>query len=113
MGNFQVVFPSKFYVHSSSLPSSPRANTSEAFQILINLHSQLSLPIIDIYRLLLTRPVYAVMHFSPPALSAGRAYLLRTCCAYDSFTGHVKRFNWGLNTSDIDEVTVTILLCAE
>jgi len=53
------------------------------------------------------------MHFSLPALSAERAYLLRTCCAYDSFTSPVKRFNWGMNTSDIDEVTVTILLCAE
>jgi len=50
MGNFLVVFPSKFYVHSSSLPSSPRANNSVAFQILINLQSQLSLPVIDIYR---------------------------------------------------------------
>lgn len=78
LGNFKVVFPSKFYEHSLCLPSSPRENISIAFQILINLHSQLSLPVIDIYRLLLRRPVFAVMHFSLPALSAGRAYLLRT-----------------------------------
>jgi hypothetical protein len=49
MGNFQVVFPSKLYLHSSFLPSSSRANTSLTFQMLINLHSQLSLPVIDIY----------------------------------------------------------------